>query len=603
MSTDTVLGRAECRFIVLVSLLQGLALYLVQIGEAHGWWPFSLLGGRVCWYTLVLAVPAAMTLSVLRLRDRRFWQHALGLTALLALPASWAAWSATGAPGLDASEVLGPYGVSTALAVFLALPYLQCRLAHGRWCAPYPELFGHLWQNGLTLAVAGLFTGIGWLVLHLWASLFALIDITFFRELFRSDPFEYLATGAMAGLGILIGRTQHRAIHVARQVVVAIAIGLLPLIACVAVLFVASLPFTGLDALWSTRSATFILMSVIAVSALGLNAVWQDGTQPSPYPAWLRRVIEAGVLTLPVYGAIGLYALGLRIGQYGWTSERVFAVTICTMLTIAAFAYAIGVLRPRAQWFAALPRINIALSLLTIAVIGALNSPLLDPHRIGVGDQLRRWQDGRTDAEHLDVRYLRFDSGRHGYRALLTLRSDPRVVADAALAGSVQRLLERQTAPGGSGEAERRGVRVTSIEALAARIRPARGSASPEPALLRALIGAPGAAGDCLFADADCIAIDRDFDGDGRNEMLLCDLDATSVALCALWARSAEGHWTQAATLQWYVGGDSQRVALALRNGEVEIKPRRWPDLVVDDRIVTPSVAPELPRDAAAREN
>lgn len=601
MSTDTVLGRAERQFIVLVSLLQGFALYLVQIGEAHGWWPFSLLGGRVCWYTLALAVPAAMTLSVLRLRDRRFWQHALGLTALLALPASWAAWSATGAPGLDASEVLGPYGVSTALAVFLALPYLQCRLAHGRWCAPYPELFGHLWQNGLTLAVAGLFTGIGWLLLHLWASLFALIDITFFRELFRSDPFEYLATGAMAGLGILIGRTQHRAIHVARQVVVAIAIGLLPLIACVAVLFVASLPFTGLNALWNTRSATFILMSVIAVSVLGLNAVWQDGTQPSPYPVWLRRMIEAGVVTLPVYGAIGLYALGLRVGQYGWTSERVFAVSICAMLTIAAFAYAIGVLRPRGAWLAALPRINIVLSLLAIGVIAALNSPLLDPHRIGAGDQLRRWQGGRTDAEHLDLHYLRYDSGRRGYRTLQALQSDARVVADAALAESVQRMLEREVTPDRQADPRRPRIQLTSVEALASRIGPARGFKPPEKAFFQALLADSDAFGDCNFADSDCITIDRDLDGDGREEVLLCDLDMQTTASCSLWTRSDPDRWERAAGLTWHVGDEAQRVALALRNGAIQIMPRRWPDLIIEDRVVVPSVMSDPPRDDAAR--
>lgn len=488
MSTDAVLGRTERRFIVLVSLLQGIALYLIQLAEQHGVWPFSLLGERVYGYTLVLAVPATMTLSVLHLRDRRFWQHAIGLTALLVLPASWAAWSATGAPGLDAGEVLGPYGVSIALAAFLALPYLQCRLAHGRWCAPYTDLFEYLWQNGVTLAVAGVFTGISWLLLHLWASLFALIEITAFRELFRSDPFAYLATGALAGLGILIGRTQHRPILAVRQVVLAIATGLLPLIAFVAVLFVLMLPFTGLDALWSTRSATFILMSVIAVIALGINAVWQGRTRVPSYPRSLRRVIDAGVLTLPVYGVIGLHALSLRIGQYGWTSERVFAVSICSMLTITAFAYAIGVLRPRGAWLAALPRINIVLSLLAIGVIAALNSPLLDPHRIGTGDQLRRWQDGRTDAEHLDLHHLRYDGGRRGYRALQTLQSDARVVADAALAESVQRLLEREVTPDRQADPRRPRIQLTSVEALASRIGPARGSKPPEKAFFQALL-------------------------------------------------------------------------------------------------------------------
>lgn len=600
MSTDAVPGRAERRFIVLVSLLQGVALYLMHRAEAHGIWPLSLLAVRVYGYTLVLAVPAAMTLSVSCLRDRRFWQHAIGLTAVLVVPASWAAWSATGAPGLDTGEVLGPYGVSIALAVFLALPYLQCRLTHGRWCAPYADLFEHVWQNGLTLAVAGLFTGIGWLLLHLWASLFALIEITFFRELFRSDPFAYLATGTLAGLGILIGRTQQRAIRVVRQVVPAIATGLLPLIASVAVLFVLMLPFTGLDALWETRSATFILMSVIAVSLLGVNAIWQDGTLPPSYPRWLRHVIATGVLTLPVYGVIGLHALSLRIGQYGWTSERVFAVSICALLTIAAFAYAIGVLRPRGAWLALLPRINIALSLLAIGVIAALNSPLLDPHRIGAGDQLRRWQNGRTDAEHLDLHDLRYDSGRIGYRALQALQSDARVIADTALAESVQRLLERENAPDRQADPRRPRQRLTSVEALASRIVPARGSQPPEQALLRALLADSDAFGDCNFADSDCITIDRDLDGDGREEVLLCDLDMQITASCSLWARSVPGRWERAASLNWHVGDEAQRAALALRNGRIGIMPRRWPDLIIEDRVVTPSALPMLPSEDAS---
>lgn len=603
MSTDAVLGRAERRFIVLVSLLQGCALHLARIAEDAGWWPFSLTGGRVYGYTLVLAVPAAMTLTVLQLGDRRFWQHAAGLALLLMLPASWAAWSATGAPGLDTGEVLGPYGLSIALAVFLALPYLQCRLTQRRWCAPYAQLFEHLWQNGLTLAVAGLFTGIGWLVLHLWASLFALIEIGFFRELFRSDPFWYPATGALAGLGILIGRTQQRAIRIARQMVAAIALGLLPLIAAVALLFVSSLPFTGLAALWNTRSATFILMSVITVTALGVNAVWQDGMQATPYPTWLRRVIGLGLLTLPVYGAIGLYALSLRIDQYGWTSERVFAVALCAWLTIAACTYAIVVLRSRARWLAALSRINIALSLLAIALIGALNSPLIDPHRIAAADQLRRWRDGRTDAAHLDLRYLRFESGRQGYRALQTLQTEPGVIADAALEESVRRLLERRVLLDRYGASDEPRTRATGVEALAATIRPARGSAEPAPALLQAILAAPAAVEDCALSDADCVTIDGDFDGDGRGDALLCDLDTATVISCAVWTRADDERWYRAASITWYVSDQPQAAMLALRNGEIAVKPRRWPDFSVigHDTVPTPTVDAPIPSPLSAR--
>src|SRR5690554_6393797 len=116
-----------------------------------------------------------MALSVGRLRDVRFWQHAVGALGVFAGLAAWASWNATGAPGIRADQVLGPFGVSIAIGLFVSLPWLQCRLAHGHWQAPYPCLFEHAWQNALTLALAALFTGICWLVLALWGALFALV--------------------------------------------------------------------------------------------------------------------------------------------------------------------------------------------------------------------------------------------------------------------------------------------------------------------------------------------------------------------------------------------------------------------------------------------
>ncbi|MGD6002089.1 DUF4153 domain-containing protein, partial [Xanthomonas citri pv. citri] len=137
--------------------------------------------------------------------------------------------------------------------------------------------------------------------------------------------FAHLATGIMIGLGVMIGRTQQRPVQIARQILFAIFKGLLPLVALIALIFVASLPFTGLDALWKTRSATLILMCLIATVVLFVNAVYQDGEAPPPYPRWLRAVVNAALLTLPLYAALGLYALSLRIGQYGWTGERFWA--------------------------------------------------------------------------------------------------------------------------------------------------------------------------------------------------------------------------------------------------------------------------------------
>jgi len=320
---SATLSRDARAFVVLVSLVQALLLYLARIGHEHLWWWLSPYAPQVYWYTLILAVPTTMTLSVHRLDDRRFWQSALGVAIVYALLASWAAWSVTGAPGINIASVLAPFAITVGGALFVAWPFLQCRQENGRWRAAYPELFDHAWQNGLTLIVAFLFTGVCWVVLRLWAELFALVHIRFFKALFFDNrPFAYLASGLFAGLGILIGRTQQHPLRVARQILFAVCRGLLPLLALIALMFLASLPFTGLAPLWATRSAASLLLGLLLLLVVFVNAVWQDGVGVKPYPRALRWLIDVALIFSPIYAALALYALALRTGQYGWTDQR-----------------------------------------------------------------------------------------------------------------------------------------------------------------------------------------------------------------------------------------------------------------------------------------
>ena len=312
---STALPRQTRAFIVLVALVQGLLSYLAYTAQEHAWTWLAARGPQVYWYTLVLAVPTLVTLSVCRLDERRLWQHAAAVFIVYALLAGWAAWSVTGAPGIEAASVLAPFGITVGGALFVALPFLQCRQAHGDWRSPYPELFDRAWQNGLTLVLAFAFTGVCWLVLKLWAELFALVHIRFFRDLFFDNkPFAFLATGMFAGLGILIGRTQQHPLRVARQILFAVCRGLLPLVAVIALMFLASLPFTGLAPLWHTGTATALLLSVLLALIVLINAVWQDGPATKSYPRPLRMLIDVALMASPIYAALALHALALRVG-------------------------------------------------------------------------------------------------------------------------------------------------------------------------------------------------------------------------------------------------------------------------------------------------
>lgn len=587
-NTDS-LSRETRSFIVLIALLQGLLLWFARTGQAHHVWPFSELGGCICWYTLVLGVPSAMTLTVVRLRDAHYWQNVAIIGVALALLAAWAMWSATGAPGLSSGEVLGPYGLTTTLALFVTLPWLQCRIEHGRWCAPYADLFEHAWQNALTLALTLVFVGICWAVLTLWAELFALVKIDFFRDLFHEPAFVYLATGGMTGLGILIARTQKKPIRIARQIVLAVFTGLLPLIALIAVLFAISLVFTGIDPLWKTRHAAAILMWLVATTIVFANAVHQDGANEAPYPAWLRRVIDAGLLALPIFAAIALYALHLRIDQYGWTQERLWATLAGVVLAAYACGYAYAVLRRAGAWLALLGKVNIVMSLVVIALIAASNSPLLDPHRSAVNDQLARWRDGRTDAQHLDLDHLRFDSGRRGYLAVQALKDDANVKADSDLADQLDKTLKRTQRYGWRGPEEKRERAATTVEQIAAVVHPAGNSPAPDASLLQAVLAGDPTTTECRQVDSDCAYIAKDIDGDGSIDALLCNLGNANNPACQLWDH-ASGAWRAVARFDWYVSGHDGKtdVARALRNGEVTPTPKRWPDLRAAQQTAAP---------------
>ena len=104
----------------------------------------------------------------------------------------------------------------------------------------------------------------------------------------------------------------------------------------------------------------------------------------------LRRLVEASLLTLPVYAALALYALGLRVAQYGWTLDRFWAVLVALATAGYAVGYALAVLRRQRRWLQMLEPVNrwMCWAVLALALLG--NSPLLDPVRLTLSSQLER---------------------------------------------------------------------------------------------------------------------------------------------------------------------------------------------------------------------
>src|SRR5690606_4529783 len=226
------------------------------------------------------------------------------------------------------------------------------------------------------------------------------------------------------------------------------------------------------------------------------------------------------------------------------------AVVAALILAAHAFGYAWAALSRGGAWLRRLEPVNVAVSLLAIALALAVNSPVLDPHRLATASQVERLLSGVTQPADFDVSYLRFDAGRSGYHALMGLQSEPLVTGDAELSKRIERAIARQHRyERWAGEDELRRTAVRDV--AAARELIAVAGAAPPADWWAALMSQEISAGGCLQPGADCVVLMRDLDGDGVEDSLLCDLSLDWNVGCRIQA-SADGRWREAAMVMFH---------------------------------------------------
>jgi len=351
--------------------------------------------------------------------------------------------------------------------------------------------------------------------------------------------------------------------------------------------FVCSLPFTGLTALWETRHATSVLLGAAALLLVLINAAFQNGEAIVALPLRVSAR-TAAILILPVT-LIGIYALGLRVAQYGWTSDRVIAAAC---LLVAAF-YAAGYLWAASQydtWLNPVSTVNVWAAFLVLAVLLALFTPIADPARIGVNSQMARLDKGKTKAADFDFRYLRFEGGRYGRAALEELKQRG-TGQDAALlrreAAAMLALDDSDRWP--------HSTRATAPVSVAGNL-----TVWPAGAQLPASFLAQkwetlqdNLKPDCLSKrEGKCDAFLIDADGDGKPEVLL--IEKLHPGGGQLFAEGGDGGWTVVANMA-YRDISCKPLVEKLRKGEFTLVTPRFKELNVGGRRVelTASFRPE----------
>ncbi len=154
------------------------------------------------------------------------------------------------------------------------------------------------------------------------------------------------------------------------------------------------------------------------------STVFSGGYSASAVPKWLTRFIELSLLCLPILAAIAFYSSWLRVERSALSPQRFIALAAALLCGLYGLAAVWAVVLRSPIWLANLRVTNPALALLFCGLVVLVNTPILDPVRLSVDDQVRRLLDGRTKAEAFDADYLRFGLEKAGEEAFAKLQVD-----------------------------------------------------------------------------------------------------------------------------------------------------------------------------------
>jgi hypothetical protein len=552
-------------------LLQGIVLYLLAQAGHQKVWPAVM----PALHAALVLVFALCPLIVIGGLGRIGAVPLAAWTALAAAVLAIFAWHDIDAGiwgGLvDPQRLVPAFQVFLFSAIFVFVGHHLVGPADEarRLIAPYRLYFDWAWKDAVQIALSAAFVGVLWIALELGGALFALIGIDVVRKAIEQGWFVFPVTGLAFAAAVQLTDVQVALIRGVRTVGLVLLSWLLPVMTVIALAFLAALPFTGLAPLFGTRSGASTVLSASAALIVLLSAAYQDGE--TKIPAALRWAGRAAALGLVPLVLIAADALWQRVGEYGLTPGRIEAIA-CVMIA-AGFAagYVFAAVRRRGPWMRPLELTNVVMARVAMLAIVLLLTPIADPARLAVDDQVGRLLASRTAPDKFDFDFLTYKSGRYGSEALSRLaglKGAPRNIQIAALAVASQQAQHPEQPLAPASLAKSLNVYPPGA-ALPASFLSQDWSHDSSNQACFTNIALPGR----------CDAYVLDIDGDGTPEVLLTQETGAAGVMLDVYKQSG-GRWSELGQL-YAVCADS---VAALRAGRVKLVSRTGVDVELAGR-------------------
>ena len=549
---------------IFIGLLQGALCYLLMtylVPHNDGWLFYGM--------PATIAITSALLLTVVSFKQRALWYWmALIFVVVLAMSA-WLKWQVEDSDKWRQHEVFMFYGWRLLLMAMLALPWIQYSLHVSREQARYPHFYRQLWLNALTLLIVFVANGLFWLVLLLWSEMFKLVGIPFFSTLFfDTDWFGYVAFGLITALAVVLVRTQSRLATAVQKLLTFIATGLLPLVALLALMFILTLPFTGLEAISQRVSAAGLMSTLTLLLLLLMAIVREPQKEVLPYPGALRYLIKCSLVVAPIYMLIAGWSLWVRIQQYGWTPERLYGVLVVVVLLVWSFGYLASILRRGRNPLELQGPVILGVSLLALGLLVLLSSPVIDAWRISVNSHMGLYHSGKIKPDQVSL-YMLDHSGKPGRAALEALQKDVAFNQDSKRRRDLNSLLQGRRDP----------VKELTATQLVSKVVMAPGSQKPDDAFW-AFVKTQGYRITSCAEQNACVLVSQDLNADGHPEQVLYAFgDGESLVF-----GMQKNKWDLLAVATLPEGFTKDKLLQAVANQQLGSTPRIWRDITIDGK-------------------
>lgn len=549
---------------IFIGLLQGALCYLLMtylVPHNDGWLFFGM--------PATIAITSALLLTVVSFKQRALWYWMALIFVVVLAMSVWLKWQVEDSDKWRQHEVFMFYGWRLLLMAMLALPWIQYSLHVSREQARYPHFYRQLWLNALTLLIVFVANGLFWLVLLLWSEMFKLVGIPFFSTLFfDTDWFGYVAFGLITALAVVLARTQSRLVTAVQKLLTFIATGLLPLVALLALMFILTLPFTGLEAI-SQRVSAAGLMSTLTLLLLLLMAIVREPQKEAlPYPGALRYLIKCSLIVAPIYMLIAGWSLWVRIQQYGWTPERLYGVLVVVVLLVWSFGYLASILRRGRNPLELQGPVILGVSLLALGLLVLLSSPVIDAWRISVNSHMGLYHSGKIKPDQVSL-YMLDHSGKPGRAALEALQKDVAFNQDSKRRRDLNSLLQGSRDP----------VKELTATQLVSKVVIAPGSEKPDDAFWTFVKAQGYRITSCAEQNA-CVLVSQDLNADGHPEQVLYAFgDGESLVF-----GMQKNKWDLLAVARLPEGFNKDKLLQAVANQQLGSAPRIWRDITIDGK-------------------